>query len=77
MMYQPLLRKYRLKLAVVPPLSSWKFLGRVGSPTFRPNFVPFHPLEFAVFFFFFNLRKLSFTVSLATVTNILLSKCRG
>ena len=30
------------------------FLGRVGSPTFKPNFAPFHPLEFAVFFFFFK-----------------------
>lgn len=76
MIYQPLLRKYRLKVAIVPPLPSLKFLGRVGSPTFRPNFAPFHPLEFAVFFFFFlNLRKLSFAVSLTTVTNILLSKC--
>lgn len=53
MIYQPLLRKYRLKVAIVPPLPSLKFLGRVGSPTFRPNFAPFHPLEFAVFFFFF------------------------
>lgn len=75
MIYQPLLRKYRLKVAIVPPLPSLKFLGRVGSPTFRPNFAPFHPLEFAVFFFFLNLRKLSFAVSLTTVTNILLSKC--
>ena len=54
MIYQPLLRKYRLKVAIVPPLPSLKFLGRVGSPTFRPNFAPFHPLGFAVFFFFFK-----------------------
>ena len=50
--YQALLRKCRLKVAVGPLLTLWKFLGRLGSPTFGPNFALFHPLEFAVFFYF-------------------------